>query len=185
MTHWTKWIWATKQLSTHKKDAFKLNLNANTFRWDVCGMCHRLVWMLMNYKWMSGREAFTWPLSHESVVRQSGKPASQTSLLRSGWPSDQPDWLVWPDTLFFHSHDLHPHWWRKMCLVCGWLGFRLGCQGMELWTRPELSGTLAECPHYSRQTHTHINTCSGCLTPRLCYTKHRWNHVCKLNSNMF
>lgn len=40
-------------------------------------------------------------LSHESVVRKSGRPASQTSLLSSGWPSDQPDWLVQSDTLFF------------------------------------------------------------------------------------
>lgn len=100
MTHWKKWIWATQQLSTHIKHTLKVNLNANKIQWHMCQMCGRLIWMLMNYKWMTGREA-SCGLPHESVVRQSGKPASQTSLLSSGWPSDQPDWFVWPDTLFF------------------------------------------------------------------------------------
>lgn len=161
MTHWRKWVWAARQLSTHIKDAFKLNLNANGIQQHMYWMCAGLVWMLMNYKWMSGREASR-GFSHESVVRQFGKPASQTSLLSSGWPSDQPDWLVQPDTLFFYSHDLDPHWWCKRSLVCGWLCFKLGSQGTELWTRPELRGTLAECPRYSsqttRQTHTHVLT---------------------------
>lgn len=150
MTHRKNWVRAARQLSILKRivlltDACQLNLNANTIHRYVLDA---LVRMLMNYKWMTFREA-----SYNSVVKLSGRPASQTNPLISGWPSNRLDWLAELDGLV----GLNPHWCRKMSGSCGWLRFRLECQGTELWAPPEPSRTLAECLHYVKQSDTHMS----------------------------
>ena len=142
-------------------DASKLNLNANLVHWHMCRMCSALVCMLMNYKRLVDRFHVA-SLSLESVVRQSGRPQSQTSLLSSGRPSDPPDWLVQPDNLSFVAMICIPIGWTK-CLQSVVGSASNWDVGKELWTRPELSGTLAESPRYSgavrhRDKHTHIHT---------------------------
>lgn len=118
-----------------------------------------------------------WWITNECLVERLHEASltSQWSGSLASWPHRLACWVL--DGLqisliglcsltpfFFHSHDLDPHWWCKRSLVCGWLRFKLGSQGTELWTRPELRGTLAECPRYSsqttRQTHTQTHTCS-------------------------
>lgn len=125
---------------------------------------------------MMGGEA-SCGLSHESVVRQSGRPASQTSLLSPGWPSDQPDWLVQLDTLSFTA---------VICILIGAakrLWFVVGsasiwdvrgwsCEhdrsSVELWHHAHATTDQSDT-----ETNTHSRACSGSLTPCLCFTKHQ------------
>lgn len=135
----------------------------------MCQMCWGCTWMLMNNIWMTDWEASR-GVYHESVVSQSGKSAVQTSPLSLGWPLDQTDWLMWPGRVFFllpHCRDEHPHWWRRTSLVCGWLGFKLGCQGMELRKQPELSATLAAGLHHTGDKNMDARGCNASLSSRV------------------
>lgn len=180
LTHWREWIWAVQQLSTCTKHALKLNLSANKIQ---------LQWWVTN-EWLVER------LHVVSLTSQwSDCLASQPRRLAC-WVLDGPQFgligLCGPTPLLFfppHNRDLRPHWWHRMALACGWLCFKLGCLGTELRKRPELSGTLEECPHYGSQTqtqkhtHAHRRRCSISL----CSTKHQCSlsHLKVMRANKF
>lgn len=136
----------------------------------ICAKCvgdaHECWWI--TYEWLLER------LHAVSITNQwSASLASQPSRL-ARWVLDGPQikligscCLAGFFFLLTHSHDEHPHWWRRTPLVCGWLGFKLGCQGMELRKQPELSATLAVGLHHSGDKNTDARGCNASLSSRV------------------
>lgn len=99
----------------------------------------------------------------------SGRPARQTILLRAGWPSHQPDWLVQQQWLFLAA---------MACVLIGaakgsWSGvgsasnYNVRGQGCEHDLRS------VELWHRAHATTKHYST--------VCGAQSIWKHACKAN----